>query len=388
MIPTARRMQHLTPHFFASHGERVRTLQSQGVDVIRLDEGAPDLPPANFIIEALNRSAVLPDRHSYQPHSGSLQLRQAWTGMYKRVYNVELDPDRQVIPLMGSKEGIFHLSLAYIDAGDLALAPDPGYVTYTRGALFAGGDVYAMPLLAERAYLPDLEAIPAEVLSKAKLLWLNYPNNPTAATATLEFFAQAVELAHTYDLLLCHDAAYTQVTFDGRPAPSLLQVPGASQVAVEFNTLSKSHNMAGWRTGAVLGNSEALGVLYRLKTNADSSHFLPIFEASIAAMNGDQAWLQIRNQTYRQRRDVVIADLSRLGLHARKPQASLYVWSPVPQGWSSVEFVGAALENARVSLTPGTVFGAGGEGFVRIALTAPVARLEEAMDRLKEWMDR
>jgi LL-diaminopimelate aminotransferase len=386
MIPTARRMQHLAPHFFASHGTRVRALLSQGVDVIRLDEGAPDLPPADFIIDALNRSAALPDRHSYQPHNGPLQLRQAWAGMYRRLYDVELDPEREVIPLMGSKEGIFHLSLAYIDPGDIALVPDPGYVTYTRGALFAGGDVYYMPLLPEKGYTPDLEAIPAEILRKARLLWLNYPNNPTAATASQAFFRQAVELAQAYDLLLCHDAAYTQVTFNGQPAPSLLQVPGASQVSVEFNTLSKSHNMAGWRTGAALGNSEALSALYRLKTNADSSHFLPIFEASIVAMNGDQGWLEVRNQTYRQRRDAVIAGLEGLGLHAQTPQASMYVWSPVPDGWDCVEFVAAALDHACVSLTPGTVFGAGGEGYVRIALTETVERIEEAMRRFKEWM--
>ena len=386
MIPTAQRMQHLTPYFFASHGARVREMISRGADVIRLDEGAPDLPPADFIIEALNRSAALPDRHSYQPHNGSLQLRQAWTGMYRRLYNIELDPDREVIPLMGSKEGIFHLSLAYIEPGDIALVPDPGYVTYSRGALFAGGDVNLMPLLPENGYLPDLEAIPPKILYRAKLLWLNYPNNPTAATANLEFFERAVKLAQTYDLLLCHDAAYTQLTFDGRPAPSLLQVPGASRVAVEFNTLSKSHNMAGWRTAAVLGNPEALAALFLLKTNADSSHFLPIFEASIAAMNGDQSWLQVRNQTYRKRRDAVISGLERLGLAAQTPRASMYVWSPVPEGWDCVEFVGAAVDNAHVSLTPGAVFGARGDGYVRIALTATVERIEEAMGRLKEWM--
>lgn len=388
MISTAGRMSHLAPHFFAALSARLQAMQAQGRDIIRLDEGAPDLPPAPHIVEALVRSAAQPDAHSYQPHRGPRSLRQAWADTYRRLYGVELDPENEIIPLLGSKEGIFHLSLAFIEPGDIALVPDPGYITYTRGALMAGGEVYSMPLLPERGYLPDLLALPPEILRRARLMWLNYPNNPTAAVASLEFFTQAVELAREHGFLLCHDAAYMQVTFTSERPPSLLQVPGAKEVAVEFNTLSKSHNMAGWRAAALLGNSDAVRALFTLKTNADSSHFLPIFEASTAALTGDQSWLVERNKIYRQRRDAVVAGLRRLGLAVSLPRASIYVWSPVPAGWNSISFATAALEQAGVSLTPGTVFGPGGEGFVRISITAPLDRIQLAMDRLGEWLDR
>jgi LL-diaminopimelate aminotransferase len=379
-------MAHLSPHFFATLSARLQELQAEGRDIIRLDEGAPDLPPAGHIIEALNLCASRLDTHGYQPHRGPRALREAWAGMYRREYGVTLDPESEIIPLLGSKEGIFHLSLAYVEPGDIVIVPDPGYVTYTRGALVAGGEVYRMPLIRERGYLPDLEALPEDILRRAKLMWLNYPNNPTAGVANLEFFTEAVELASRYGFLLCHDAAYMQVAFDGERPPSLLQAPGAKDVAVEFNTLSKSHNMAGWRTGAILGNAQAVRTFFTLKTNADSSHFLPIFVASTAALNGDQSWLTERNEIYRQRRDVVVAGLHKMGLDVPTPRASLYVWSPVQAGWDSVTFVTAALEQAGVSLTPGTVFGPGGEGFVRISITAPLERIRQAMERLGEWL--
>ncbi len=388
MRTPAARMAHLSPHFFAALSARLQALQAEGRDIIRLDEGAPDLPPASHILEALYRSAARPDAHSYQPHRGPRALREAWAGLYRREYGVELSPEDEIIPLLGSKEGIFHLSLALVEPGDIVLVPDPGYVTYTRGALIAGGQVFTMPLLPEHNDLPDLEAIPAEVLQHTKIMWLNYPNNPTAAVANLEFFSRAVELAHQYGFLLCHDGAYMQVAFDGERPPSLLQAPGAKDVAVEFNTLSKSYNMAGWRTGALLGNAQVARALYTLKTNADSSHFLPIFEASIAALNGDQSWLIERNEIYRQRRDVVVEGLQRMGLSVRIPRASLYVWSPIPPGWKCVDFVSAALEQAGVSLTPGTVFGAGGGGHVRISITAPLERVRQAMQRLEAWLKK
>jgi LL-diaminopimelate aminotransferase len=385
MKPAAR-MAHLRPHFFATLNARLAVLQSEGRDIIRLDEGSPDMPPALPIVDTLVRVATRPDSHSYQPHRGPNALRAAWAGWYMSQFGVELDPDTEITPLLGSKEGIFHLSQALLDPGDLALVPNPGYVTYTRGALFAGAQVQPFPLLPELGYLPNLEAIPAEVLSRAKIMWLNYPNNPTAATASLEFFEQAVALARQYGFLLCHDAAYIRINFAEKCCPSLLQVPGAKEVAVEFNTLSKSHNMAGWRTGALLGNPQVVQTLFTLKTNADSSHFLPIFEASISALTGDQGWLEERNEVYRQRRDVVLAGLKELGLMVRQPDASLYVWTPVPEGWSSEEFAVAALDQAGVSLTPGTVFGSGGEGFLRLSITAPIERLQQAMQRLEDWL--
>jgi LL-diaminopimelate aminotransferase len=385
-MKTADRMAHLAPHFFATLSARLAVLQAEGRDIVRLDEGAPDLPPAPHIVDTLVQAASRPNTHSYQPHRGPNALRAAWAGWYKSQFGVDLDAETEITPLIGSKEGIFHLSQALLNPGDLALVPDPGYITYTRGALFAGAQVQPFPLLPELDYLPDLEAIPAEVLSKAKILWLNYPNNPTAATATLEFFERAVAMARQYGFLLCHDAAYIRINFAGTRCPSLLQVPGAKEVAVEFNTLSKSHNMAGWRTGALLGNPQVVRTLFTLKTNADSSHFLPIFEASISALTGDQSWLEQRNEVYRQRRDVLLAGLKELGLAVRKPDASLYVWSPVPGGWTSEEFAVAALEQAGVSMTPGTVFGPGGQGFLRLSITAPLERLEQAMERLNSWL--
>jgi LL-diaminopimelate aminotransferase len=362
-------------------------MQAAGCDVIRLDVGSPDLPPAPPIIRALSQASALPDRHGYQSYRGTAALRQAWAELYAREYGVQLQPETEIVPLLGSKEGIFHLSLALLDPGDVVLIPDPGYMTYARSALFAGGQPYFLPLLPENGYLPDLDSIPSEIARQAKILWLNYPNNPTAAVADLAFFTRAVAFAREYGLLLCHDAAYAQVTYDGFKAPSLLQAPGARQLAVEFNTLSKSHNMAGWRVGAAVGEAQALSSLYALKTNVDSGHFLPVWEAAVVALTGDQSWLLERNQVYQRRRDRLIQALHTLGLPAAIPCASLYIWCPVPAGWNCADFALDLLESAHVSLTPGTVFGPGGEGYVRLSLTAPEERLAEAMDRLANWME-
>ena len=378
------RMQSFPDHFFAELNSRIRELRARDKDVIRLDIGSPDLPPAPEIIEALNRSAAHPDHHGYQPYRGPQELREAWAGMYQRLYQVKLDPDSEILPLMGSKEGIFNLVMASIDPGEVVLIPDPGYFTYDRATRFAGGEPVYLPLLPHNNFLPELQNIPEQHLKRAKMLWLNYPNNPTAATVNLDFFTRAVAFARQHDLLVCHDAAYTQVTYDGYQAPSILQVAGAKDVAVEFNTLSKSHNMAGWRTGVAVGNSSALQSLYTLKTNVDSGQFLPIMEAATAALTGDQGWLSDRNGIYQQRRDLVIEALHASGLYARLPQGSLYIWCPVPAGWSSESFTSALLDQAHISLAPGSIFGEHGEGFVRISFTAPLERLEEAMQRMSQ----
>jgi LL-diaminopimelate aminotransferase len=380
------RMKQLSPYFFARLSQRLAEMKAQGRDVIRLDEGSPDMPPAAHIIKALNESAIHSDHHGYQSHRGTPDLRQAWVGLYQRLYGINLDPDQHIIPLLGSKEGIFHLSLAMLNPSDIVLVPDPGYITYTRGALFVGADVYRMPLLKENGFLPDLQAIPSEVINKTSLMWLNYPNNPTASLADQSFFDQVIVFAKQNDILVCHDAAYTQVTYNGQPAPSLLSSPGALDVALEFNSLSKSHNMAGWRTAAALGNPDALQALFSLKTNADSSLFRPIIDASIAALEGDQNWIQERNAIYRQRSDLVVASLLQMGIKADLPSASMYVWASVPQGWKSMDFAAQLLEKTGVSLTPGVVFGEYGEGYMRIALTASIERAQVAMDRMGEWM--
>ena len=379
-------MQTASPLYFATLGEKIAILHDQGIDVIRLDIGSPDLPPAPHILEALSRAAQRAEAHGYQAHNATAGLRVAWAEMYERLYQVRLDPQREVLPLLGSKEGIFHLPLAVIDPGDVVLVPDPGYITYTQGALFAGGEPHRLPLLPERDFLPDLSTIPQDILKRARLLWLNYPSNPTAATASPEFFAEAVAFAREHNLLVCHDAAYSQVSFDGFQPSSLLQVPGAQEVAVEFNTLSKSHNMAGWRVGVALGHPEVLRALYNLKTNADSGHFLPVLEAATAAISGDQAWLRERNAIYQTRRDMVMQACKQLGWQAATPRASLYVWFHVPDGWDSEGFASAVLQRSHVSLTPGTVFGVHGEGYIRLSFTDSTERVAQAMDRLvKGW---
>lgn len=387
-MTAAGRLRNLGPQFFAGLNRRLAELQAAGCDVIRLDVGSPDLPPPAHVIEALSRAAAQPDRHGYQPHSATPGLRRAWAGLYERLYEVKLDSESQVLPLMGSKEGIFHLALALLNPGDIVLAPDPGYMTYTRGAQISGGVPYMMPLRVENNYLPDFDLIPEHILARARLLWLNYPNNPTGAVAGLDFFHQAVEFARRHNLLVCHDAAYAQVTFDGYTAPSLLQVPGAAEVAVEFNTLSKSHNMAGWRVGAALGNAEALRSLFAIKSNADSGHFLPVLEAAEAAINGDQSWIPARNERYARRRDILVEALQATGWETESPKAALYVWAAPPPGWEPQALAQALLEEVYVSVTPGEVFGDSGNGHLRFAFTTPSERLREAVNRLHNFFER
>ena len=379
----ANRVRDLPPYPFARLGRRVRELQAQGMDIIRLDIGSPDLPPPDFIINQLCRSARQPDLHGYGGYYGIPALRRAMADYYARRFGVELDPDRQVAPLIGSKEGIANVALAFVDPGDVVLVPDPGYLPYTTGALLAGGEPHPFPLLAERGFLPDLSAIPEEAARRAKILWLNYPNNPTGATATLDFFEEAVSFARRYDLLICHDNPYCDITFDGYTAPSLLQVAGAMEVAIEFNSLSKVYNMAGWRVGLAVGNAEAVEALSRTKTNIDSGIFRPIQDAAVQALSGDQSWLRERNEIYRRRRDLILDALQEVGLRAGKPKASLYIWAETPAGFTSEAFAGRLLEEVGISITPGTVFGAHGEGYLRISLGMATERIREAMERLR-----
>jgi LL-diaminopimelate aminotransferase len=386
MKPKSRRMQDLTPQFFASLGEKINTLRASGVDVINLDIGSPDMPPATHVIEAMVNAVRQPGLHGYQSHHGTMALRQAWATYYQREHLVDLDPERQILQVLGSKEGIFHLSTALVDEGDIVLIPDPGYVTYTHGTLFAGGTPYYLPLQPQNGWLPDLDHIPEDALRRAKILWLNYPNNPTTATASLDFFAKAVSLAKAYDLVVCHDAAYTQITYDDYRSPSILEVPGAMDVAVEFNTLSKTYNMAGWRVGVAAGNAEVLSTLYSLKTRVDSGHFLPVWQGAIAALTGDQSWVVQRNEIYKARRDLVVSRIKRLGLGAQTPQASFYIWARIPDGFASMRFTNELLEATGVSITPGTVFGECGEGYVRITLCTPEERIQQALDRMERWM--
>ncbi len=372
-------------HFFAQLDEMVATLKTQGVDVIRLDIGSPDLPPHPDVVEIMQQAVARPDSHGYQRHIGPLEYRQAWAGMYERVFGVVLDPEREIVPLLGTKEGIFHLSQAVIEPGDTVLIPNPHYITYVRGAEFAGGVPYFMPLLRENGYLPDLDAIPDDVADAAKMMWVNYPNNPLSATAPLSFYEKLVAFAKKHDILICADAAYTQVYYGDEAQPSIMQVEGAKDVAVEFNSLSKSHNMAGWRIGTAVGNPSTLEKLLKLKTNADSGHFGPILEAASHAMGLQPSWVHERNAVYRERRDIIVTSLRKLGIDVDSPQASLYVWCPIPEGWTSEKFALAMLQEANVSVAPGTVFGSRGEGFIRISFVQPKDVIEEAMQKMSDW---
>ncbi len=388
---SADRLANFGAYFFAELGKKIAALRAQGKDIIRIDIGAPDLPPPDFVIEALVAAARRPDTHSYTTYGGTPAFKQAVADYYRRRFDVALDPTTEVLGLIGSKEGLFHLAQALVNPGDVVLIPDPGYPTYRAGTLLAGGEPYFMPLLAENDFLPDLEAIPAEVLRRAKILWLNYPNNPTAAVAPLAFFEQAVAFARKHGILLAHDAPYVDVTFDGYQAPSLMQVPGAKDVAVEFNSLSKAFNMAGWRLGMMVGNPAVVRYVHVYKSQVDTSQFLPVLQGGIVALTDERVWPWVaeRNAVYQQRRDIVVNALRAAGIPVPTPRASLYVWYPLPPGETdSKAFCARALEEAGVSMTPGRIFGPHGEGYVRVSLGTDTAQLQQAMERLTAWLKK
>ena len=385
LIRPAARVANLPPNFFLVLNKKIARAKASGIDVIRMDMGSPDLPPAPFIIETLQRSAEQPSHHGYMPFGGLPEYREAWAHFYGRRFGVELDPSSELCGLLGSKEGIFKLAMAYVDPGDVVLVPDPGYATYTAGAQFAGGEIVHMPLTAANRFLPDFSAVPADALRRAKLMWLNYPNNPTGAVASLEFFSAAVSLAREHGFLLAHDAPYTEITYGGYVAPSLLQVPGAKDVAVEFHSLSKTANMGGWRVGVMCGSAEAVKTMSTLQGNADSGSFRPILDAAAVALNLDEEWLATRNDCYRERRDLVVAGLRAAGLTTETPAAAIYVWARLPEGEDDVEYTTALVTTAGVSVTPGSFFGPSGRGYVRISLGTPTPRVAEAMQRWLEW---
>ncbi len=378
----ADRIANLPPYVFATVEKRINEQRAKGVDVINLGIGSPDLAPPKFIIDELYRSAQRPDTHGYAGYYGTPALRKAIANYYQRRFGVELDPNTEVLPLIGSKEGLANMALAFIDPGDLALVPDPGYPTYSMGALMANGDYYLLPLLEENDFLVDFDQIPAEIARKSTLLWLDYPNNPTGAAAPRSFLERAVQFAREYDILICYDNPYCDLTFDGYVAPSILEIPGAKEVAVEFNSLSKTYNMAGWRVGMVVGNREAVNALTTVKTNIDSGIFRPIQDAATVALNGDQSWIAERNLIYQRRRDVVLEWLPRIGMSARPPKGALYVWAKAPEGLDCEQFALDMLQKTGVWLTPGTAFGPHGKGYFRISLCMPEERLREAGERL------
>ncbi len=388
-IKPAQRVSQIKPYFFADLERTFEDLKNSGIEIIRLDMGSPDLPPEDFIIEALVNTAKKPDMHGYGESGGSTALRSAIAIYYNNRFDVNLDYSREVLGLIGSKEGLFNLSQVLVDPDDLVLVPDPFYPVYHVGATVAQAQTYDMPLLAKNDFLPDLSMIPVDVARKAKLMWLNYPNNPTGAVAPLSFFEEVVRFAKEFDIVIAHDAPYVDVCFDGYIAPSILQVKGAKEVSIEFNSLSKTYNMAGWRVGMAVGNADVIKLLRTFKSQLDSSNFKPIMAAAEAALLGDQSWIIGRNLIYQERRDVVLETLRELGFTMEPPKASLYVWARLPEGYhDSIAFCSDLLQSTGVSVTPGDVYGKSGAGYIRISLVIPVERISKAMSKMKEWMKK
>ncbi len=379
----AQRVQNLPPYVFADVARRIREMEAAGRRVINLGIGSPDMPPPPFVVEAMQRAARDPANHRYPGYTGTPELRRAIAAYYRRRFGVELDPDGEVLPLIGSKEGLAHVMWALVEPGDLVLVPTPGYPTYRYSVFMAGGEVFFLSLQPQNGFLPDLNAVPEEVYRRAVAMWVNYPHNPTGAVAPLDFYRQVVELARRYDFAVLSDNPYADVTFDGYRAPSFLEVEGACEVGIEFNSLSKTYNMAGWRVGMAVGNADLINALMRVKSNVDTGIFLPLQAGAVVALEGPQDWVSERNAVYQERRDVLVAGLRALGFDCQAPRATLYVWARVPDGWTGESLADALLERAGVWMTPGTFFGPGGEDFVRVAFTVDVSLIREALERVE-----
>jgi LL-diaminopimelate aminotransferase len=382
-IKTASRLRQLPPYLFAELDRVKKEVQQSGMDVISLGIGDPDLPTPPPIVAALQRAAELPINHRYPDYQGLDRFRESATRWYQRRFGVSLDPTREACALIGSKEGIANFATAVVDPGDIVLIPDPGYPVYFSGCVFSGGQAYFMPLLAENKFLPDLEAIPAEVAHRAKLMWLNYPNNPTAATAESDFLKHAVDFCLKNNIVLAFDIAYSEIAFDGYRAPSVLQIDGARECAIEFHSLSKTFSMTGWRVGFALGNAALVAALGAVKTNVDSGVFQPVQEAAITALDGDDHTLREYCTIYQQRRDLMVSALRDLGLQCSVPRATFYLWAKVPAGYTSASLTEHMLRKAGVVITPGSGFGKSGEGYVRFSLTVPGERLQTAVERIR-----
>lgn len=381
-IKVAKRVKKLPPYLFKEIDRLREEVRAKGVDVIDLGVGDPDQPTPPHIIAELQKTSADAANHRYPSYSGMHDFKYAAARWYQRRFGVELDPQTEVVSLIGSKEGIAHFPLAFIDPGDVALITSPGYPVYRVATMFAGGESYLLPLKRENGFLPNLAEIPANVLERARLLFFNYPNNPTAGVADVDFFTKTVEWAREHNIILCHDAAYTELAYDDYRAPSMLEVPGARDVAIEFHSLSKTYNMTGWRIGFAVGNAELVAGLGNIKSNIDSGVFQAVQWAGIAALESAPEVTAKIVETYRERRDTLIAGLRGIGIDAPAPQATFYVWLPVPDGYTSQEFTALLLERAGIVTTPGNGFGAAGEGYIRMALTVDTARLEEAVARM------
>ncbi len=382
----SRRLEAVPAYMFAELERRVEEMRAQGVDVISLGIGDPDRPTYPHIVEAMQTAVADPANHRYPSNRGRAEFRQAFAAFYEVRFGVQIDPASEVIPAIGAKECIYNLCFAFLDPGDVALAADPGYPVYTGGPALAGAEAVLMPLRPELGFVPDLEAIPSDALARARLLFVNYPNNPTGAVVPDGFFEQLVALAREHEILIVHDNAYSETTYDGYRAPSFLATPGAKAVGVEVFSLSKGFNMTGWRCAALLGAADAVASYWRLKTNVDSGLFEAVQIAGAAALAGPRGPIEEMNATYARRRDLVVEALREIGVRVEPPKGTIYVWAPVPEGHTSTSFAELVLSEAAVVVSPGSMYGPSGEGFFRISLTTPDDRISEAVERMREHL--
>lgn len=380
----AERVKNLPPYLFATIDKMKQEALSKGVDLIDLSIGDPDIPTPEHIVEAMKKAVENPAHHRYPSYEGMLSFREAVANWYGRRFGVTLDPQKEVLSLVGSKEGIGHIPLAFVNPGDVVLVPSPGYPVYPVSTLFAGGEAFIMPLVEKNCFMPDFSAISEDVLMRAKLIFINYPNNPTSAVAPKGFYEEVIGLAQKYNIIVCHDAAYSEIYYDGKRPMSFMELEGAKEVGIEFHSLSKTYNMTGWRIGFAVGNRDVLAGLGKIKTNLDSGVFQAVQEASIVALRtGEETLSKIRN-IYQSRRDALFEGLRSLGFDLVKPEATFYLWVNVPSNFDSSGFVTHLLEEAGVLGTPGNGFGASGEGYIRFALTVPVDRIKVAVERIRK----
>lgn len=382
----SKRLEAIPPYKFQELEQQIADKRAAGIDVISLGIGDPDEPTYPHIVEAMQEAVTNSAYHQYPSNRGREEFRQAFAEFYDRRFGVAIEPGSEVIPAIGAKECIYNLCFAFLDPGDVALASDPGYPVYTGGPILAGAKAQLLPLVPELGFAPDLSAVPADVAARARLMFINYPNNPTGAVVPDGFFEQVVEFAREHEILVVHDNAYSETTYDGYVAPSFLATPGAKEVGVEVFSLSKGYNMTGWRCAAILGNPEAIQTYWRLKTNVDSGLFEAIQMAGVAALQGPSAPMERMNETYTRRRDLVVSALGEIGVGVDPPQGTIYVWAPVPESHTSTSFCERVLEEAAVVVSPGSMYGPSGEGFFRIALTTPDERIEEAVERMREHL--
>lgn len=387
-IEFSERLKKLPPYLFVEIDRAKKKARDEGRDIIDLGVGDPDIPTPNFIIDALNKAVRDPSTHRYALDQGLPEFRQAAAKWYKNRFGVELNTESEIHPLIGSKEGIAHAPLAFINPGDMTLVPDPCYPPYRSGAIFAGGEVISMPLLEKNHFLPDLKAVDHHLLRKAKMMFINYPNNPTGAVCDKRFLKESVDFAKKHDIIICHDAAYSEITFDGFKPPSILEIEGAKDVALEFHSLSKTFNMTGWRIGFACGNPELVKGLAKVKSNIDSGVFSAIQRAGIAALENYGRHIDSVIKLYQERRDIFVDGLNEIGWNIQKPKATFYIWAKVPPRHTSATFAQALLEKADIVATPGNGFGEAGEGYVRMVLTVDKSRLSEAVKRIKEKLPR